>query len=193
MNRLIFFSSAVFMEIVYLGLFVATIKRPPFRFWPPPSARSWQFFAAWIMASLVLVEFAFLGVLDYDSFILTGLRQRLPFAIAIFIIGCAIGGWGSFRFPLKATIGFGDRLITTGAYRYSRNPQYIGDSLNIIGFFVLTNSWMVGIVGLLGVMLNVLAPFCEEPWLEARYGGQYLEYKGRVPRFIGHPKSKVEE
>lgn len=121
------------MEIVYLGLFVITIKRSPFRFWPPPSARSWQFFAAWIMACLVLVDFAFLGLLDFDSFILSGLQARLPIAIAIFVVGCAVGGWGSFRFPLKATIGFGDRLITTGAYRYTRNPQYIGDSLNIIG------------------------------------------------------------
>jgi protein-S-isoprenylcysteine O-methyltransferase Ste14 len=188
---LIFFSSALVMEIIYLGLFVATIKRPPFRFWPPPSARSWQFFAAWIMACLVLVEFAFLGLLDFDSFFLPALRPRLPIAIAIFVVGCSIGGWGSFRFPLKTTIGFGDRLITTGVYRFSRNPQYIGDSLNIIGYFVLTNSWMVGIVGLLGVMLNVLAPFCEEPWLEARYGSQYLEYKGRVPRFIGRSKRKV--
>lgn len=189
MSRVIFFSSALVMEIVYLGLFVATIKRPPFRFWPPPSARSWQFFAAWIMACLVLVEFAFLGVLDYDSFILPGLRQRLPIAIAIFVVGCAIGGWGSFGFPLKATIGLGDRLITTGAYRYTRNPQYIGDSLNIIGYFVLTNSWMVGVVGLLGVTLNLLAPFTEEPWLEARFGSQYLDYKRQVARFIGRRKS----
>lgn len=192
MIRLIFFSSALVMEIVYLGLFVATIKRPPFRFWPPPSARSWQFFTAWIMASLVLVEFAFLGVFDFDSFIFFGLRQRIPIAICIFVAGCAIGGWGSFRFPLKATIGLGDRLITTGAYRYSRNPQYIGDSLNIIGYFVLTNSWMVGVVGLLGIILNLVAPLTEEPWLEARFGAEYLEYKGRVPRFFGRPKGKVE-
>ncbi len=187
----IFFSSALVIEIIYLGLFVATIKRPPFRFWPPPSARSWQFFAAWIMACLVLVEFAFLGALDFDSFILPGLRQRLPIAIAFFVVGCAIGGWGSFGFPLSATIGLGDRLITTGAYRYSRNPQYIGDSLNIIGYCVLTNSWMVGIVGLLGVMLNLLAPFTEEPWLEVRFGAEYLEYKGRVARFIGRRKHEV--
>ncbi len=185
MPRIIFFSSSLVLEVVYLGLFIATIKRPPFRFWPPPCARSWQFFASWIMACLVLVGFAFLGVLDYDSFILAGLRQRLPFAIAIFGVGCAIGGWGSFRFPLKATIGLGDRLITAGAYRYSRNPQYIGDSLLIVGYFVLSNSWMVGMVGLLGVVLNLLAPFTEEPWLEMRFRAQYLEYKKHVPRFVG--------
>jgi protein-S-isoprenylcysteine O-methyltransferase Ste14 len=191
MIRLIFFSSAIFMEVIYLGLFIATIKRPLFRFWPPPSARSWQFFAAWIMACLVLVEFAFLGILDYDSFILPGLRERLPYAIAIFVIGCAISFWVSIGFHLKTTIGLGDKLIITGAYRYSRNPQYICDSLNAIGFFVLSNSWMVGIVGLLGITLNLLAPFTEEPWLEQRFGEQYRQYKSQVPRFIGRRKNGV--
>jgi protein-S-isoprenylcysteine O-methyltransferase Ste14 len=191
MIRLIFFSSALALEIVYLGLFVATIKRPPFRFWPPPSARSWQFFAAWIIGALVVVEFGFLGLLDYDSFVLPGLLARLTIAIVFFVVGGIIGTWAFFAFPFRATIGLGDRLITTGAYRYSRNPQYIGDSILIIGYFIISNSWMVGIVGLLGVMLNVLAPFTEEPWLEARFGAEYLEYKGRVTRFSGRRKRKV--
>jgi protein-S-isoprenylcysteine O-methyltransferase Ste14 len=49
---------------------------------------------------------------------------------------------------------------------------------------VLTNSWMVWIIGILGVMLNVLAPLTEEPWLEERFGDRYLAYRRRVPRFF---------
>lgn len=191
MIRLIFFSSALALEIVYLGLFVATIKRPSFHFWPPPSARLWQFFAAWIIGALVVVEFGFLGLLDYDSFVLPGLLARLTNAIVFFVLGGIIGAWAFLIFPFRATLGLGDRLITDGPYRYSRNPQYIGDSLLIIGYFILSNSWMVGIVGLLGVMLNLLAPFTEEPWLEEHFGAQYLEYKGRVVRFIWCRKRKV--
>ncbi len=41
------FLTALLMEIAYIILFLLTILRPPFRFWPPPSARSWQFFSAW--------------------------------------------------------------------------------------------------------------------------------------------------
>jgi protein-S-isoprenylcysteine O-methyltransferase Ste14 len=44
---------------------------------------------------------------------------------------------------------------------------------------------MVGVIGFLGVVLNVLAPFTEEPWLEQRFGEAYLNYKRQVPRFIG--------
>jgi protein-S-isoprenylcysteine O-methyltransferase Ste14 len=188
MIYLFFFSSALVLEILYLGLFIFTIKRPPFRFWPPPSSRSWQFFAAWIMAALVGVEFGFLGFLDFDSFILPSLQPRFPMAIGFFVIGGVIGTWAFIAFPFRATIGLSDRLITTGPYRYSRNPQYIGDSLLIVGYFVLSNSWMVGVLGLLGVTLNLLAPFTEEPWLEARFGAQYLEYKRQVARFVGRRK-----
>ena len=186
----ILFSITFFLELVYLLFFVLTIRWSSFRFWPPPSHRSWQFFVAWFVALLVAYNFLLLGVLDYDSFILPKIWSRLPYALAFFIVGSMVGGWASISFPFRATIGLSGELITRGPYRYSRNPQYIGDSLNIAGYVLLTNSWMVGIIGILGVVLNFLAPFTEEPWLEERFGDDYRDYKRRVPRFLGcRPKS----
>jgi protein-S-isoprenylcysteine O-methyltransferase Ste14 len=49
---------------------------------------------------------------------------------------------------------------------------------------ILTNSWMVWVLGTLGVLLNLLAPFTEGTWHEERFGGSYLAYKRKVPRFI---------
>lgn len=108
------------------------------------------------------------------------------------MVGSAIGTWAFVSFTLRTTIGLGDKLITRGAYKYSRNPQYVGDSLNIVGYIVLTNSWRVAVVGVLGVVLNLMAPFTEEPWLEARFGEAYVAYKRRVPRFIGR-RNELEE
>jgi protein-S-isoprenylcysteine O-methyltransferase Ste14 len=54
---------------------------------------------------------------------------------------------------------------------------------------ILTNSWMVWVIGTLGVILNILAPLTEEPWLEERFGDEYREYKARVPRFIRFGKT----
>jgi len=183
MNLLLFVTAVVF-ELVYLLLFTLTINLPGFRFWPPPSPRSWQFFSAWLMAGIVAVNFLFLGMLDFDSSFLPGLRSRFPVAMIFFVIGSAIGAWSSLVFGLRATIGLGDTLIIKGPYRYTRNPQYISDSLNIIGYMIFANSWMVWIIGILGVILNILAPFTEEPWLEEKFGEAYLAYKRRVPRFI---------
>ena len=182
------FVATVFLELVYVVLFVLTIKVPNFRFWPPPKARSWQFFSTWLIAGLVVVNFLLIGLLNFDSFVLCSLKQRLPYVIGIFVLGSLIGSWAFVAFGLKNVIGMEDRLVTDGPYKYTRNPQYIGDGLNIIGYMLLTNSWMVWVMGILGVILNLLAPYTEETWLEERYGEKYREYKRRVPRFIGKVK-----
>ena len=181
---LILFLSALLLEFLYIVLFILTIRLPGFRFWPPPSARSWQFFTTWLIAGIVTVEFFFVGLLDFDSAILPSLKTRFPLALLCFIVGMSLGTWAGRAFGFRATLGLGDRLVTRGPYRYSRNPQYLGDSLSILGYMVLTNSWMVGAIGLLGVILNLLAPFTEEPWLEERFEDDYREYKRRVPRFL---------
>ena len=180
----ILFAIALALEIVYLGLFWLTLRRPGFRFWPPPSARSWQFFAAWFVAGVVAAIFLLLGAADFNSAFLPFFQRRLPFALVLFGLGSVFDTWASFTFGLRSTLGLGERLVTHGPYRFTRNPKYIGDSLNILGYMVLTNSWMVWVLGVLGVALNIMAPFTEEPWLEERFGTAYRAYKQSVPRFI---------
>jgi len=177
------FLGSVTIEVLYLVLFVMTIRRPDFRFWPPPSRRSWQFFTSWLLAALVLVGFFFVGLLDFNSSILNT-WFRFPIGLILHLSGVIIGSWSFTTLGLLATIGLGDELITKGPYQYSRNPQYIGDILHIVGFMVITNSWMTWIIGVLGIVLNLLAPLTEEPWLEKKYGEAYLRYKKRVPRFF---------
>jgi protein-S-isoprenylcysteine O-methyltransferase Ste14 len=181
---IILFSLTLVLELFYVLMFIMTIRLPDFRFWPPPSHRSWQFFVAWLVALVVAVNFLFLGLLDFDSFILPNFWLRLPFTFVLTLLTLALGIWIYTVFPFRATIGLGDKLIISGPYRYSRNPQYICDSLSIIGYMILMNSWMVWTVGILGIVLNILAPFTEEPWLENRFGDAYREYKRQVPRFI---------
>lgn len=177
------FLSSLIIEVIYLILFVLTIRHPDFQFWPPPSHRSWQFFAAWLLAAWVFIGFFFVGLLDFDSSILNT-WIRFPAGIFLHIFAAIIGSWAFAIFGLRATIGLGDELITAGPYQYSRNPQYLTDIIHIISFMAITNSWMTWVIGTLGIVLNLLAPFTEEPWLEAKFGDAYLEYKKRVPRFI---------
>ena len=190
---LLLFFIALVLEIAYLGLFWLTLRRPGFRFWPPPSARSWQFFAAWLAAGVVSAIFLLLGAADFNSACLPIFQHRLPLALALFGLGSALGTWAWLSFGLRATLGLGKQLVTRGPYRYTRNPEYIGDSLNILGYMVLTNSWMAWVLGILGLALNILAPFTEEPWLEERFGAEYLAYKEAVPRFtrLGRRKTAV--
>jgi len=92
--------------------------------------------------------------------------------------------WGVVTLGIHASQGLGGDLVREGPYRFTRNPQYVGDIAIIIGYIVFSNSRMALIAGLLGIGWFVLAPFVEEPWLRARFGDAYDEYVSEVPRFI---------
>jgi protein-S-isoprenylcysteine O-methyltransferase Ste14 len=76
-------------------------------------------------------------------------------------------------------------LVTTGFYRFSRNPMYLGMFLMLLGFAFL----MGGVGALLALpvfMLVIRNHFVlgEERFLEATFGQQYLDYKYQVRRWI---------
>ncbi|MBL8229160.1 MAG: isoprenylcysteine carboxylmethyltransferase family protein [Bryobacterales bacterium] len=81
-------------------------------------------------------------------------------------------------------------LVSSGMYRYSRNPMYVGVLMTIFGQALLFASWPVTIYGL-GVFLffRWTVVHIEEPHLRATRGAEYREYCQRVPRWIGRTKS----
>jgi methanethiol S-methyltransferase len=107
-----------------------------------------------------------------------------------------------YVFPLsKFVIGFGillvvfgwyqiyeakGKLVKTGLYKYTRNPQYIGfllitGGLNIQWLTIITTAlWPV-----LAFLYWRLAKI-EEKESEAKYAEEFLEYKRTTPRFIPH-------
>ncbi len=75
-----------------------------------------------------------------------------------------------------------DELVTTGLYRFSRNPQYIGFILIILGWFV---GWPTILVSIFApVLLVVYVRLCivEEKELSDIPG--YNDYKEKVPLLI---------
>jgi len=76
-------------------------------------------------------------------------------------------------------------LVTSGFYRYTRNPMYIGMILMLAGVAFL--------MGTIGAALPVLVFILiirnnfvvgEERFLEASFGQQYLDYKSNVRRWF---------
>jgi len=77
-------------------------------------------------------------------------------------------------------------LVTSGIYRWTRNPMYLGLSILLLGWAVELGS----LVGFLGPVLFVLLiqhvqirP--EERALRARFGEDYARYHARVRRWLG--------
>lgn len=76
-------------------------------------------------------------------------------------------------------------LVTSGPYRHSRNPMYLGFTMGYLGTAFWCNSiWMlVMVVPVLWVM-QVGVVRREEAYLARRFGEDYRAYQRRVRRWI---------
>ncbi|MFC7130621.1 methyltransferase family protein [Haloferax chudinovii] len=76
-------------------------------------------------------------------------------------------------------------LRTDGIYGYTRNPQSVGFIPFVVGTIIATNSRKLAIHGILTIIIiYVLFPFAEEPWLREQYGETYDEFCEQTPRFF---------
>jgi protein-S-isoprenylcysteine O-methyltransferase Ste14 len=78
-----------------------------------------------------------------------------------------------------------ERLVVTGAYRWVRNPMYLGVGTAILGQALLFGSRALLVYGLaVAAAFHAFVRLYEEPTLRARYGADYDAYRGHVPRWI---------
>jgi len=77
------------------------------------------------------------------------------------------------------------RLVRSGPYRFSRNPDYAGQALVTGGLgLALGSGWVLLMLvpGMLLVRYGVIAR--EEQYLEARFGEEYRRYRRDVRRWV---------
>ena len=78
-----------------------------------------------------------------------------------------------------------NRLVTTGIYRYSRNPMYLGMILIIISTTVYYLNFLSVFSPLIFyIWINKFQINREEIFLEDKFGREYLEYKSKTRRWI---------
>ncbi len=166
---------------------LATLIAPPLRAWPPPGRHSWQYRLVWALFLLSTIGLLIVGGLDAGSL---GLQQwigetgSLIVGTALFGLGTAIASYAMGFLGRRAALGLEDELVTSGPYTWSRNPGYVGDLILLLGFTILTDSRLAGILALTVGLWFALAPLAEEPWLEKSYGRAYLRYKAKRPRWL---------
>lgn len=78
-------------------------------------------------------------------------------------------------------------LKTSGLYRWSRNPQFIGYGLVLLGFFIAWWNELAWLGILSSILLFYAIARVEEEHLERVYGAEYRDYCTKVPRFFGIP------
>ena len=120
---------------------------------------------------------------------LDGLGSRLVPGGLLFALAVALGAWSLllFRRAQTSPLPFGTptALLTAGPFRRSRNPLYLALALALAGFAaVLDNGWILASVAVLLVALDRLIVPGEERRLRELFGERYLDYSGRVRRWI---------
>jgi protein-S-isoprenylcysteine O-methyltransferase Ste14 len=77
------------------------------------------------------------------------------------------------------------KIISTGIYRFTRNPMYVSMGLLQAGIGVaLGNGWVVLWVPVTWVVIYLIAIRHEEAYLEQKFGTVYTDYKESVRRWI---------
>ncbi len=178
----------LFLEALLGVALIVSSLYPKHRIWPPPKKRSRKYWYAYIFFNACFYAtglFAIvLGILDWNTFFLTH-WLRFVFATVLIAAGTTILLWAIRTLSISSSWGLKGKLITEGAYGYSRNPQYLAFILLFTGLAVAFNSLYAFTVVILGSLLIILTSFVEEPWLRQEFGREYEEYCESVPRFIG--------
>ena len=76
-------------------------------------------------------------------------------------------------------------LLTSGVFRLSRNPMYLGFALILVGVAIMLQAITPClVVPIFVILLDVVFIRVEEKMIAARFGRDWLEYKEQVRRWI---------
>lgn len=104
----------------------------------------------------------------------------LPFIIC----GEAIRIWASGYLSKMS------ELTTAGPFALCRNPLYVGSFFINLGYFFMSNSLTIGIIGtILFCLFHGAAVKHEEGMLREKFGEPFIDYCKSVPRFFPRPRS----
>ena len=140
------------------------------------------FFACLLMGwALGRVRPAPLGLQDVQT--------RLALGLSLVTLAAVLAIWALAGFSRSHTtpapFGTPTSLLTSGPFRFSRNPLYVALVLALAGLSaVLDSAWVLASAPLLVVALNRFIIPGEEARLHEVFGERYVEYSGRVRRWL---------
>ena len=107
----------------------------------------------------------------------------------IALVGIGLGFASQLAMGSSWRIGVDDTerttLITSGPFRFARNPIFTSIVLSLGGFVCVAPSHLSVLTLLLvAVGIHLQVRYVEEPYLLATHGDSYADYRGRVGRYL---------
>ena len=140
-------------------------------------------YTMWALHHIPLMLSAFYGVwsIPIDK------TYALVGGLILFVIGVIILPMGMIEFrSLKRSTGQDiSKLITTGIYKWSRNPQFVGWFLMLFGISLAGRSgFAFMLTGVFVIVIYLYTILLAEPYLENLYGEEYRSFKKRTARLV---------
>jgi protein-S-isoprenylcysteine O-methyltransferase Ste14 len=143
--------------------------------------------STWLVLSSALAR---QGWLAFDAATIT----LLVIALVLTGLGAWLRVWGSAYVGssvVKSPTMHGEIMFADGPYRRTRNPLYLGTLLHTLGVTILMPPSGALFAVVLLWIFQVRLALAEEPFLAARFGQPYLDYKAAVPRFLPSPRPQI--
>lgn len=135
---------------------------------------------------VALIIEVILGRMPGAPFVADWLRLA---GIGVVLVGLLLTVWGSRVFDTAGTTVHPDQqasaLVTTGPFRFSRNPMYLGMTMGLFGTALLLGKLIPFVIPFLFASIisrRFIQP--EEERLHAQFGEAYAEYTRRVRRWF---------
>jgi protein-S-isoprenylcysteine O-methyltransferase Ste14 len=148
--------------------------------------------AVWILYSVIFLAVTVAAVVEAWPI---GLPSSLAISIGcvLIVVGLVleVGGLVSMASFHRMSGMQPDRLITSGAFRFSRNPQNVGLGTMMLGIAIVGDSWLALLaVACFWLLFRAYVGF-EEAHLARAFGDEYEGYLRRTPRFLGRPSHEA--
>jgi protein-S-isoprenylcysteine O-methyltransferase Ste14 len=104
--------------------------------------------------------------------------------LAIYLIGIVIVSMVIHSFATNPS----EKPITTGIYRYSRNPMYLSMFISYIGIGIITMSWIFFFLTVIYIIICAFQVQTEEKHCLKKFGISYRKYMDNTSRWIGRFK-----
>jgi len=104
--------------------------------------------------------------------------------LVILVVALVISTMAIIKFNNKPI----DQPITSGIYRISRHPLYLGGFLINLSIAIAGVSWIILLCAILWIVFFEISTASEEKYLIDLYGDTYRDYLERTPKWLGWPK-----
>lgn len=143
------------------------------------------------VAQVIITAAAMYGVSKMVPALTFSLNGSTALAVGLGVIGMSLGVMGVTQFrkaqttPNPQALEKVSSLVTSGIYRYSRNPMYLGLVLILLGWaFYLSHFLSFVLLPVFILYMTRLQIQPEEQMMARKFGKTYQAYLNKVRRWI---------